>query len=273
MSSAVFSNMSSFTRCMKLLISRVYLVTRYYAKGMIALVMFYCLSCAVNAQQLTNVKIATIGFPPYGIKSDAGLSGIYFDVANWLMKDAGYDSTNVITPYARIISGLISGQNHLTIMFKYSELENFVTYVAALPTLKIVVMGLEGSHFESIANLKGKSIAYLRGASFSREIDDNPDLVIHRVTDFSQAIRMLLASHVDVIIGPMDPILAAAANMGIAEYRFSEPLIIDERTPWVQLSNKSTEFVSVEKLKASFEKLTKQGVLEKLRADYLKVKK
>ena len=254
------------------LIRRGYLVTGYYAKGMITLIVCCCLLNAVNTQQLKSVNIATIGFPPYGIKNDSELSGIYFDVANWLMKDAGYASSNIITPYARIISGLISGQSDMTIMFKYSELESHVTYVAALPSLKIVVMGREGHQFDSIANLKGKRLAYLRGASFSQEVDAHPEVIIHRVTDFSQGVKMLMANRVDAIIGPMDPILAAAANMGIAQHSFGEPLVVGERTPWVQLSNKSMELISIEKLKASFEKLTKQGVLGKLRAEYLKVK-
>jgi len=247
-------------------------VVTYCAKGLVALIILGCLASTAWAQQPRDVKIVTIGFAPYGIKSDKGLSGIYYDTANLLMNDVGYASSNTITPYARIISELISGQSDMTIMFKYDDLENYVTYVAALPTLKIVVMGIKGSTFSTVDSLKGKRLAYLRGASFSKEVDNNADVIIQRTTDFSQGIKMLMANHADAIIGPMDPILAAAANMGIAQNAFGKPLIVGERTPWVQVSNKSLNIVSVKKLAASFKKLLDEGVLNKLRGEYLKVK-
>ncbi len=247
-------------------------MTAYWVKGIAIMLVLFSLPSVIWAKPPREVKIATIGFAPYGIKSDVGLSGIYYDVANWLMEELGHESSNTITPYARIISELINGQSDMTIMFKYTDLESYVTYVAPLPALKIVVMGKQGSVFSSVMSLKGKRLAYLRGASFSKEVDDYAEVSVHRITDFSQGIKMLMANHVDAIIGPMDPILSAAASMGISERSFGLPLVVDERTPWVQVSNKSLNIVPVDELKIAFDKLTSQGILNKLRSEYLKVK-
>ncbi|MEH6346041.1 MAG: transporter substrate-binding domain-containing protein [Bermanella sp.] len=221
---------------------------------------------------MRDIKIATIGFPPYGISEQGVLSGIYYEAANMLVKEAGYNASNIITPYARIKSGLKTGQSDMTIMFKYPELEEFVTYVAPFPSLKIVVLGLHSSVFTSLKDLKGIRLGYLRGASFSDAIDRDPDVIIHRTTDFLQGVKMLLAGHVEAIIGPMDPILSTAAKIGMSEEVFGVPLIIDERTPWIQVSNKSLLVLSPDKLKISFEKIKKRGVLKELRKKYLRVR-
>ena len=46
-------------------------------------------------------------------------------------------------------------------------------------------MEISGRHFESIADLKNRRLAYLTGESFSGEVDDCADVIIHRITDFS----------------------------------------------------------------------------------------
>ena len=224
------------------------------------------------AQGARDIRVATIGFPPYGIREQGITSGIYYEAANMLVKEAGYVATNIIKPYARIISDLKTGQSDMTIMFKYQELEQYVTYVAPLPSLKIVVVGLHFSAFSSINKLKGVRLAYLRGASFSDAIDNDPSVIIHRTTDFLQGVKMLLAGHVDAIIGPMDPILSTAAKIGLSEDVFGEPLVIDERTPWIQVSNKSLSILSPDKLNNVFDDMKKRKVLKKLRKQYLRVR-
>ncbi len=83
-------------------------------------------------------------------------SGIYFDIANLIVREIGYEAEHHIYPYARIVHELKVGLTDLTIMYKYKELEEYVTYIAALPTLKNVVIGIKGTSFPSIASLKGK---------------------------------------------------------------------------------------------------------------------
>jgi len=112
----------------------------------------------VQAQELA---IRTIGFSPYGFIEQGVPQGIYFDVANLLMKHSGHKATNTVAPYSRIKAELISGSCDLTIMFKYPELQEYVHYIAPLLPLKVVVIGLKGSRFESLHSLKGKRVAFL----------------------------------------------------------------------------------------------------------------
>ncbi|WP_348704198.1 transporter substrate-binding domain-containing protein [uncultured Neptuniibacter sp.] len=223
---------------------------------------------AVNSQS-EPIIIRTIGFPPYGIQGTPEPSGIYYDAANMLLEKTGYSSENYITPYTRTMKELKSGHADMTIMFKYDELEDHVIYIAPLPSLKTVVIGLENNNFESVHALKGKVLAYLRGAKFNELIDNDPEILKHTTLNFAQAVKMLKRGRVDAIIGPMDPIISASKMLPNEQITFGEPLILHENTPWVQISKKSQHKFSVEKLREAFKELMKEGMLTRLREKYL----
>lgn len=215
------------------------------------------------------IELRTIGIPPYGIQTDNKLSGIYFDAANRLTDIAGYRVNNRIAPYARIIRELKVGLTDLTIMIKHPELEDYVIYIAPLKPLKIVIMGLDGVSFDSIDSLNGKSIAYLRGAKFSDAIDNSHDIIRVNTTSFTQGVKMLALKRVDAIIGPMDPLMFKAAELFPDKNIFGTPLVIDERTPWLQASKKSIDKISIENLEAIFQRMLEMGELSALRSKYM----
>jgi len=106
-----------------------------------------------------QVQVRTISITPYGIHNDGQSSGIYYDLANTMAKESGYRVVNHVYPYIRIMHELKSGQADFTIMFKYKELDEHVIYVAPLPSLKNVVIGLKGTQIDSINDLKYKTLA------------------------------------------------------------------------------------------------------------------
>lgn len=244
-------------------------MTRFFIRKVSTLALLCSLSSISLGDSLDHLQIRTIAIAPYGIKGTTSSGGIYYDIANILAKEAGYSANNTIYPYARIMAELKSGQTDLTIMFKYKELRDHVIYVAPLPTLKNVVIGLNGISFDSISQLKGKKLAYLRGAKFSDAIDNDPEIYRQETTDFTQGLKMLMRGRVDAIIGPMDPILSAAARMNWSEALFGKPFIVSERTPWVQISKKSAKRISVEKLKSLYEDIEQRGELQRLRQKYI----
>lgn len=128
-----------------------------------------------------ELQVRTISVSPFGIEGPDRGRGIYYELAEALTSKLHTQHemkvNHKIYPYARIIHELKNGQTDLTIMFKYQELEDFVTYIAPLPTLNNVVIGLNNTHFESIKALEGKTLAYLRGSKFSDAIDNNHKII------------------------------------------------------------------------------------------------
>ncbi|MEH6404678.1 MAG: transporter substrate-binding domain-containing protein [Sneathiella sp.] len=221
-------------------------------------------------QEPTKINIRTLGVTPYGIKQGNNPSGIYFDIANLVAEKAGYESTNYVYPYARIVNELKTGQTDMTIMFKYEMLKEHVIYVAPLPTLKIAVVGQKDISFTSIADLKGKTLTHLRGANFSDAITKDSEILKIMTTDIAQSVRMVLMKRADATIGPLLPIYAAAERVykdGI-ENTLGSPLLIGERTPWLQISKKSVHRLSLGKLRSAFHSMEQKGIFKAIQEKY-----
>ena len=218
---------------------------------------------------LATIQVRSIGVAPYAFSNDSIDRGIYFEVANLLLKRLGYSHRNRVAPYARIIKELQTGQTDLTIMFKYKELDDYVTFLAPIPALKIVVLGLKGHGFKAINDLKGKRLAYLRGAKFNDEIDENSEIIRFDMINFEQGVQMLLLGRVDAIIGPLEPILFASIQLTEKSDLFDAPLVVGERTPWLQVSNKSLKKLPIDKLEKEFRLILDGGEFGKIRQKYV----
>jgi len=230
--------------------------------------LFWFLPPTALAHPSELLQVRTIAVSPYGIKSNGELSGIYYDLANHLLAKSALQSEHHIFPYGRIMHELKIGKTDLTIMFKYKELADYVDYIYPLPTLKNVVIGRKGTDFQSVAQLEKLSIAYLRGAKFSDKIDNNPEIIKQTVSDFHQGLLMLKKGRVDAIIGPMAPILSAAKQLELNRDFFGKPLVVSERTPWLQMSKMSRNKVSAQKLKAIFNQMMLDGELKEIQQRY-----
>jgi len=234
---------------------------------MLILVVSCLLSIAARTEGI-KIEIRTIGIPPYGIENASNRGGIYYDIANLLAQKSGYSRNNYIYPYVRIINELKTGQTDMTIMFKYEELNEHVEYIGSLPPLRTVVIGKKGTSFTSIDSLKGKFLAYLRGANFNEDIDNDPEIIKQVTDNFGQGVKMLISGRVDGIIGPLDPILDAANAISGDVIEFGKPLVVDERTPWVQVSKESAKRLSIEKLKSAFIEIQRQGSIVAIQKEY-----
>ena len=227
----------------------------FFTKWLYILALCFSFISETFAKENTTIEFRTIGVAPYGIETNTSLTGIYYEAANRLAKLSGYTLNNKIYPYARIIHEIQAGLTDMTIMFKYQQLEEHVVYIAPLKPLKIVVLGLKGTTFDSVNSLKGKSIAYLRAAKFSDIIDNDPEIIRVDTTSFTQGIKMLILKRVDAVIGPMDPLTFKASELTGNKHIFGVPLLVGERTPWVQVSKKSLNKVSVDKIKSNLASL------------------
>lgn len=232
--------------------------------------LFFCSILSANASDQT-VEIRTIRLSPYGVKEGNYLSGLYYDMANLIVSNAGYSPNNKVYPYARILKEIKHGKIDLTIMFRHPALYGYVDYIGSLPSKNTVVIGLQGKSFKSIADLSGKKITQLRGGQYNNQIDNDKSIEKHMVNTYSLGVKMLIAGRVDAMLGTMTAIKRTVFELERKEnikINLSAPLIVDIRTPWIQLSQKSSEYIEIEKLKKSFLQLEKQGVFNMLDAKY-----
>jgi len=153
-------------------------------------------------------------------------------------------------------------------MFKYDELNEYVDYLVPLPPIKNVIVGLKNRNFSSIKQLKGKAVAYLRGAKFSDEIDKDDEIIKYFTKDFRNGIEMLAAGRVDAVIGPYEALLYAVKMTNQKDNLLGLPLVVSERTPWLQISKKSKYIANSKKISLVFKKMMKNNYFTKLREKY-----
>ncbi len=237
-----------------------------------SLILLICSITTFSAENKVNsaIEARTIAIAPYGIEKEGEQGGIYFDLMNSLLNSLAIEHNHYISPYARILHELKTGQTDITILFKYEELAPYVKYITPLPTLKNVVIGPRGKKLDSLDCLEGKIIAYLRGAKFSDDVDNNRKIHKQVVIDFTQGLKMLLTHRVDAIIGPLDPIKSAAAKLAIPEHYFGEPLVVSERTPWLQISLKSLHKFDLPLVQKKFDHIVSSQEFQNIKEKYQK---
>jgi len=218
-----------------------------------------------------TIKIGTIHVSPYGINQQEVDSGVYYELTNLIVANAGYTYSNKVTPYARIVQDIKFGKTDLTIIFKTPVLEGYVDYVVALPSKKVVAIGLQGSSFKDDSDLSGKKIVHIRGTKFNDQIDNDESIQKYQVSDYKRAVNMLIAGRADAIIGALPTIETAVLDIEKKEGKrilLNEPLIISVKTPWIQVSKKSRSYIDIEKLKQSFIQLQETNTYQKLQIKY-----
>jgi len=228
------------------------------------------LSYLSSTNTIANERLffRSIEIEPYGFRDGKDLKGIYYDLADQIRKDMGWSNEHIILPYARIMHEMKSGKPVLTIMYKYDELTPHVDYIHPLPTLKNVVIGKKNTDLSSIEKLNNKSLAYLRGAKFSEEIDSNPKITIYPVANFEVALTMLSRGRVDGVIGPMQPIMTSAKKLDLSEVFLGTPLVVSNRTPWLQITKNSLSDDDVKKLNDKFKIIIESGLYEEIKSRY-----
>jgi len=217
------------------------------------------------------IQVRTVSFPPYGINEQDKSSGIYYDMANLIVANAGYDSQNKIIPYARIVQGMKHGGIDLTIIFHNDALQDDVEYVMPLTQQRVVVMSLVSQSLKNISDLSEKKITYIRGTKLPEIIRNNGTITKYKVVDYKHGIKMLKAGRADAMMGSLLPMEQAILDFEKNEKTTllcDEPLVVETQTPWLQVSKKSNPDIDLEKLKNSFRELEESGAFERIHAQY-----
>lgn len=222
---------------------------------------------SVAAAQEVHLQARAISVAPYGIDEDGSEQGVYFEFLELILQQLQLPYTQTVAPYARISKDLQSGKADITIMFRYPHLSGDVEFIHPFPSLTNVVIGDVQLKLSTPHDLLNKRVAYLRGARFSRAIDDEARIDKYFTLDIAQAVAMLAKNRVDAVIGPLSPILYAADELQIID-KLGKPFAVSERTPWLQISKKSPLYNSKDTLRDITRQLMEAGQLTKLKNKY-----
>jgi len=223
----------------------------------------------LRAATQRRLQVVTYDIVPYGMLDEQGqLGGEFVDITNRLAVQTGIAFDNRLLPYPRAVATIEHGQSDLVVGLVTATLQRIAHQVAPVAYSDIVVIGRIGARFDSLLELHGKTVGYMRGASFDDDFQRDELIRKYETSSMPQTIQMLLAGRLDAIIGTGIAVSYALKQMGLSDDALGAPLLIKRSLHWLHYSRKRYDNVTATLLKNGVERLRAQGFLDEVALRY-----
>jgi polar amino acid transport system substrate-binding protein len=214
------------------------------------------------------LSFGVLAAPPYGLeRADKSVSGSNHDIAELIAAKVGLTLDYRLEPLARLIGDIKVGNLDLMIMIPGGEeLKPFA--VAEIMPSNSVVLTKAGSSIAQYADLKGKTVAVLRGAVYDQRFASDDDIKKYEVDSYAIGLRMTKGGRVDGMIGPDFGLHYQIMLEGMKRDEFAAPLVLNTRMLTL-LGSKSIPPELAAKLKAAVEELSSSGAIAAAAAKYV----
>lgn len=141
-------------------------------------------------------------YPPY-IGENLPKKGLAAELAEKAFDRAGYKIRIEIMPWARALAETKEGLHDALICAWFSEERNQFLHFSqpyAISRVKFIHHKLEVIPYQTLADLKGKNIAVIRGYAYSDEFLHAPDLKKIETASFETAMRMVVDRRADLTL-------------------------------------------------------------------------
>jgi ABC-type amino acid transport substrate-binding protein len=206
------------------------------------------------------LSFGVLAAPPYGLeRADKTVSGSNHDIAELIAAKVGLTFDYRLEPLARLISDLKISKLDLMIMIPNDETKQQFGLAEIMPSNTVVVTKA-GSSIAQYADLKGKTVAVLRGANYDQRFASDDEIKKYEVDSYAIGLRMTKGGRVDGMIGPDLGLYYQIMLEGMKRDEFGTPLVLNTRTLTL-LGSKSLTPELAEKIKAAVEELRESGAI------------
>lgn len=223
--------------------------------------------CATSAMAET-LNVMTIGLSPYGYVEKGKPTGLVYIIGNMLAEEAGYEANNIIAPLSRAVNDLGSGKADVTIMLSTPEVEKVATSIGTVMSVESVVLGRAGTPMRNFREIKGKTLAGVRGAKYDERICKCNGIIAYPVENYEQGLKMVVAKRVDGIVGPKLGLFHTAKQLGLPKQSFGKPLILSSSDAKLFLSNMAANIEKAQRLEDALKRLLQNGTIKSLIEKY-----
>jgi ABC-type amino acid transport substrate-binding protein len=233
---------------------------------LVAIGLFAPLSHPASAAE--PLSFGVLAAPPYGLeRADKTVSGSNHDIGELIAAKVGLSFEFRLEPLARLINDIKVGKLDLMIMIPSEETKQQFGLAEIMPS-NTVVLTRAGSAIAQYADLKGKTVAVLRGANYDQRFSSDDDIKKYEVDSYAIGLRMTKGGRVDGMIGPDFGLYYQIMLEGMKRGEFGTPLILNTRTLYL-LGSKSVAPELAAKLKAAVEELRSSGAIAAAAAKYV----
>ena len=163
------------------------------------------LTVVANPMAFSSEKVtfSSPSFAPFYFPNESNFcQGVAVQVFDDIAAQLNLPYEFVSYPYARILHSLKNKQLDIALMFKNSDLLNYVDYIGPVSKSKVVVLTHNQQLITQYADLsKLNTIAVIRKANFEDKFDNDSSLNKVAVESYAQAIMMFNLGRVDAVVG------------------------------------------------------------------------
>lgn len=229
----------------------------------------FCFLMLLTAPAMAgSLGIATPDLPPYGYFEDQRATGLFFELIGAIAKKAGFEPDNAILPPDRIVAAMASGKVEAAILFPDQAIGSVAENLGEILSMETVVLGRAGTALRSRKDLPGKRLAVIRDSGCNGGLSKRDGIIPIPVTTYDRALKLLLASKVDGVIGPGPTLHFFAGRNNVPRKALGKPLVLARTGAHLFLSGKAATPEKRLRLRNALTGLQKDGTVAALIANY-----
>lgn len=236
-------------------------------KRLVQLTIICIIMLTASVAVAETLRIVTLALPPYGYVENGTDTGLNYEVSNLLALEAGFEPDNRIIPLARGMDDVVTGRADMIIMFPNPTINAAAKNLGTILPMETVIFGRADSIYRSLKDVRGKTVASVRGAKYDDRIGKKSGIILYPTASYSQSLKMLLARRVEAVIGPKLGLYFTARANNYPKQAFGEPLVLSIAQGCVFISNKTSPGV-IEKIVDAMIRIQDNGTVRKLLEKY-----
>lgn len=201
---------------------------------------------------------------PWAQVNDEGeANGLLVDLVERLEEVSGLTLSYQIRPYPRVQRELERGEADFTLMFGFPEMENELQPSGRVISLRTLVLGTRDTpDIDSLQDLNGKKVGYIRGAYYSERHLSHELLEQVPVRDFSHGMELLEHGRIAAMVCDEVAVLSQYEPGKAPPLRILMEL--DRAEGHLLFSRNSHKREALKKLSKALESLKTQGELDRI---------
>ena len=208
--------------------------------------------------------------PPYRILEGGERTGLYVEIFEEIAERLGWEVHYREAPFRRVLRMVQQGEVDVMLgPLETEERAELMEFVApAFPPERRLFFYLNREHrIERYADLYGRAIGVLEGASYFPRFDDDEDLLKEPAPRYENLMLMLQKGRVDVVIAPELVGLYAVEKLGL-DVEVSPFFVPGERS-YIAVAKNSPVIQYADDIRAALKLIEMEGIHEDLVLKYL----
>ncbi len=216
----------------------------YLSRISVSLFLKVWLAIALTSQAYgeEDIRFVSSTVKPWGYITSSGKpDGLLVRFVDELGRTAGLPYVNRLQPYPRVKHSLANGQADLAVLFSGPESERIGISLGAVVDTYIMLVGPAGREsIESLDEVQGKLVGYIRGSRYGPEFDNHEGIIKTPVNRMRQGLAMLLTGRLDAMASTDQTLFYTLRKMDVEVGRLSPLLVLGKTQGHLYLSRQTT---------------------------------